>query len=401
MAAPAAVDAITPVVVLGSGLAAWSAVRELRRLHRSTPVSLITERNGDFYAKPALSNALAQGKGADQLVTTPVATMAAQLAVDVVPHTRISAIDTAARTVQSADGRVWPYARLVLATGALPIPLALPDSPVPVLSVNGLEDYAALRQALEATQQRTGQRARVLIVGAGLIGCEFANDLAVKGHPVTVVDPGQRPLAALLPLAASQQLADALAALGVQWLWGQTASAPLAAEHDVVLSAIGLRPDVALAQAVGLRTERGVLVNEHLQTSAPDVYALGDVAQYASESLDGTASRPLPYVMPIMAAAKALAAHLAFTEAGSAPTPLRFAPMPVAVKTPALPLLVLPPAPGALGQWQAPSAPGVWQWADAQGTVRGFALPGAATATRAKALAALGQRVPTGVEQAP
>jgi rubredoxin---NAD+ reductase len=387
----AAVGAAAPVVVLGSGLAAWSVVRELRRLDRHMPVTLITERNGDFYAKPALSNALAQGKAAGQLVTTPANVMAQQLGVQLVAHTRISAVHTDQRTVQAPDGRAWPYAKLVLATGAQPIALALPESPVPVHTVNGLEDYVALRVQLDAVQRRTGLPARVLIVGAGLIGCEFANDLAARGHPVTVVDPGQRPLAGLLPAQASQQMADALAGLGVQWRWGQTASVELAAQHDLVLSAIGLRPDVTLAHASGLQTDRGVLVNDRLQTSAPDIYALGDVAQYSSASLGGTMSRPMPYVMPIMAAAKVLAAQLASGDNGANPARLHFAPMPIAVKTPACALLVLPPAPGASGAWQAPLEPGVWHWLDTQGAVQGFALAGAATARRATALAALEQ----------
>jgi rubredoxin-NAD+ reductase len=133
-------------------------------------------------------------------------------------------------------------------------------------------------------------------MGAGLIGCEFANDLAAAGYQVSVADPASGPIAALLPAAASSQLRDALAALGVTWHFGtrvvsvnrdpdaatDSGQAPLRVElanghldHvDTVLCAILMRANTTLAQATGLICERGVLVDEWLQTSAPGVYAL-------------------------------------------------------------------------------------------------------------------------------
>ena len=269
-----------PVVVVGSGLAGWSAVREFRKVDTATPVLMITADAGDFYAKPALSNALVQGK---------------------VP------------------------AQLVPATGAKAIRVSfMGNATNDVMSVNSLDDYAAFRAKLKP-------QARVLIIGAGLIGCEFANDLAASGHAVQVVDPGASPLASLLPQEASHALRESLAALGVRWHFGTSASSIDRVKDenvvtfangqtvvvDVVLSAVGLRADTALAQAAGIAAERGIVVNAQLQTTAPHVYALGDNTQYASESAG--VSRTLPYVMPIMNAAKALAATLKGT-----PTPLVF-----------------------------------------------------------------------------
>ena len=145
---------------------------------------------------------------------------------------------------------------------------------------------------------------------------------------------------------------------------------------DVVLSAVGLRADTALAQAAGIAAERGIVVNAQLQTTAPHVYALGDNTQYASESAG--VSRTLPYVMPIMAAAKALAQTLVGTT-----TPVEFALMPVAIKTPALPLVVAPALPGTQGAW-AKVEEGIWHFVDALGQVRGFVLSGAQTSRRAE-----------------
>lgn len=372
-----------PVIVLGAGLAGWTTVREFRKHDAATPVTLISADSGDFYAKPSLSNALAQRKTPAQLVTTPAARMAETLNVTLVARTRVSALDTPARQVVTPQGRL-AYSRLVLATGAQPIRLALGgDAADAVQSVNSLDDFAAFHARLTAG-------ARVLVMGAGLIGSEFANDLAAAGHPVTVVDPGTRSLAALLPGSASTALQEALQAIGVQWLWGRSARAVYRSgaalqvqlvhadgsdagtvTADVVLSAVGLRADTGLAQAAGITCDRGIRVNDQLQTSVPGVYALGDAAQYASAG-----ERTLPYVMPLMAAARTLGAVLAGQEAR-----LNFGLMPVAVKTPALPLVVAAPPPGTPGEWFE-REPGLWQHLGSDGLQRGFVLTGPQTARR-------------------
>jgi rubredoxin-NAD+ reductase len=369
---------VAPLVVLGSGLAGWTTVRELRKLEPAAPVTVITADGGDFYAKPSLSNAFAQGKRPEQLVNTAAAKMAETLGVTLLLRTRVEAIDRAAHTVVTGHGPI-AYSRLVLATGARPIRVPLEgDGAQLVQSINSLDDFATFHARL-----RPG--ARIAIMGAGLIGCEFANDLATAGMRVSVIDPSTRPLAALLPEQASEALRLGLHALGVGWHFGSTVQAvhrdgealrlqlangeSIAA--DVVLSAIGLRADTALAQAAGLVCERGIVVDNTLATSDPDIFALGDCAQYAG-------GRCLPYVMPIMNAARVLAARLA----GRADT-LAFPLMPVSVKTPALPLVVAARAVGGVGQWHGPED-GLWHFIDDGGLVRGFVLAGKQTARRAE-----------------
>lgn len=419
-----------PIIIIGAGLAGWTTVRELRKLDQSTPVLLITADSGDFYAKPALSNALQQQRTPAQLVTTPAARMAATHNVSLLAHTRVLAIDPLTRTLRSTRGE-FSYRHLVLATGAQPIRLPLAgDAADQVQSINSLDDFSWFHQRLTSAAgcgdklvgggqplnlQSASEHSRrhVLIMGAGLIGCEFANDLAAAGYRVTVVDPSTGPMTALLPPSASAQLQQALAGLGVRWHFGATvqsvnwaktgvsiAAAGSArvqqvesvlqaelsngslAPVDIVLSAIGLRSDTALAQAAGLVCERGIVVDATLQTSSPYIYALGDAAQYAS-GLWGVAAasvagaRTMPYVMPIMSAARALAASLAGT-----PTAVAFPLMPVAIKTPALPIVVAAPAPGTAGEWRS-QASGQWQFMDGQHQVRGFALTGTQTAHRA------------------
>jgi rubredoxin-NAD+ reductase len=289
-----------------------------------------------------------------------------------------------------------PYSQLVLATGALPIRAPVQGNATDRIKVvNSLADFAAFYKALGAGAVASngaadGAAKTVVLVGAGLIGCEFANDLLQAGHQVHIVDPSPRPLAALLPEAAGVALQHALHALGAHWHLGRTvqsvdsaAGTALAVtlsdgsqlQADAVLSAIGLRADTVLAAAAGLTCERGIVVDAHLQTSAQQVYALGDCAQYAVAG-----QRTLPYVMPIMNAARALAAGLA-----GQPTALAFPLMPVTIKTPALPIVVAAPHPATVGNWVADSdaqGAGVWRFIDAQGVQRGFVLTGTQTPRR-------------------
>ncbi|MEY4733816.1 MAG: hypothetical protein RLZZ464_1882 [Pseudomonadota bacterium] len=374
-----------PIVIVGAGLAAWTTVRELRKLEATTPITLVTADSGDFYAKPTLSNAFAQKRAPAELVTTPAHKMAESLQVTLMAHTRVTGIDPASHKLSSSQGDLM-YRDLVLATGAQPVRVPLQgDAAERVLSVNSLDDFASFHGQLTASGGGDAGVKHVVIMGAGLIGCEFANDLIGAGYQVSVVDPSSRPLAALLPEGASQRLASSLGALGVQWHFEATvASVHVAGPRlevglsdgssltaDLVLSAIGLKADTTLAQAAGIRCERGIQVDANLMTSAEGIYALGDAAQYQSAG-----NRTLPYVMPIMQAAKTLAAVLA-----GQPTDLALGLMPVAVKTPALPLTVLPPAPGVSGQWQADEED-VWRFLDEAGQQRGFVLAGHQTRQR-------------------
>jgi rubredoxin-NAD+ reductase len=378
---------IGPVVIVGSGLAGYTVARELRKIDRETPLVVVSRDDAGFYSKPMLSTALAAGKAAAQLAGASAQQMAEQLAARVLAHTEIGSINPSGRVLQAGD-ETLRYSKLVLALGADPIAAPLEgDAAGEVMQVNDLAGYARFRAAIEGGK-------RVALLGAGLIGCEFANDLAAAGYEVEVVDPAQRPLGRLLPEAAGERLRAALEALGVRFHLGLTARAVHRAGKalsielsdgtriaaDAVLSAIGLRPRTALAASAGLKVDRGIVVDRFLATSAPDVYALGDCAEVEGHVL--------PYVLPIMQAARALAKTLAGT-----PTAVSYPAMPVVVKTPALPAVVCPP-PAVPGGWQveASDAGIEARFEDAGGSLQGFALLGAATAKRnalAKELPAL------------
>ena len=369
-----------PIVIAGSGLAGWTVARELRKLDRDVPVVLVTADDGAAYSKPMLSNALALGRAPGQLATASGEAMAAQLGVGLRARTRIAAIDRAARSLALEGGGTQPYGRLVLALGADPLRLPLAgDGAGDLLQVNDLGDYARFRAAIAHAR-------RVAVLGAGLIGCEFANDLLASGREVDVVDIAPRPLARLLPPLAAEAVRTRMEAAGLRWHLGASVAEAArrpgggivlrlaeggAIEADAVLSAVGLRPRVELARAAGIGTGRGIRVDRFLRSSDPAVFALGDAAE-----IEGLV---LPYVVPIMQAARALARTLAGT-----PAAMSLPPMPVVVKTPAVPVAVAG-LPGAPGEWtERAEADGVAARLEKDGALQGFALVGAAAAPAAR-----------------
>ncbi|MBI3522985.1 MAG: FAD-dependent oxidoreductase [Betaproteobacteria bacterium] len=382
-----------PIVILGSGLAGVSVARELRKLDKQVPLVIVTADDGGFYSKPSLSNALAVGKSAAQLALTPMAQLATQLNASVIhAHTRAERILPEGHALETGSGRIT-YGKLVLALGAQPIRLPLQgEGAAAVLSVNHLNDYAVFREQLE------GKR-RVAILGAGLIGCEFANDLRVAGVDVAVYDLASQPLGRLLPARAAAFFRARLEAAGVRFHFdtsieaialssqgdGGSSSYRLVDKHgnthtaDLVLSAVGLKPATALAQAAGLNTARGIVVDKLLRTSAPDIYALGDCAE-----VEGLV---LPFVMPIMQAARALAKTLSGAAGGE--VAVDYPAMPVVVKTPACQAVVCPPPAGAAGTWREEVGPaGVRAlFVGAGGKPLGFSLVGEAVKEK-QALAA-------------
>src|SRR3990172_9808421 len=331
-----------PIVIMGRGRAGYTVARELRKLDKQTPLAVISADSAHFYPKPTLSNSLAINKAPENIPISSPEQMASQLNATVRPLTRVTAIDPTRHAIRIGDETV-NYSKLVLALGADQIRVPLRGNAVErVMTVNDLEDYARLRAAIK-------NKRAVAVIGAGLIGCEFANDLTGAGFKVDVIDVAGQPLPRLLPPEGGALLQRKLAALGVTWHLGVSVSAidsngdgvrgtisdASSFDADVVLSAIGLKPRITLARAAGLKTNRGIVVSRNLETGAPDVYALGDCAE-----VEGLV---LPFVMPITHAARALGATLA-----GKPTAVAYPPMPVVVKTPACPTIVSPPAPAAV-----------------------------------------------------
>lgn len=371
---PASLGSADQVVIVGGGMAAWHVAATLRERDAERPITLISHCAGDLYPKPQLSTALARGKTADALVRARASDEAERLKINLLARTRVLVIDSERRRLITPRGGV-PYDQLVLALGARQriLPLA-GDAAERVFRVNDLASYRGF-------QRRIGElgSARVVLLGAGLIGCEFADDLSAAGHRVTLLDLAPRPLSRLLPAELSRQLADTFTAKGIALRLGQTVTGVWHQDGalrvalgdgsslvaDVVLSALGLEPETRLARGAGLAVGQGIQVDEFLRTSAPDIYAVGDCSEHGG--------RVLPYVRPLREQAEALAANLC----GEA---RRYRPRAgtVTVKTPSLPLAVRAPEEPAAGEWVLLARDGAGAALEyrAGDRVLGFALSG-------------------------
>ena len=320
-----------PICIIGSGLAAYTLIREYRKINTEHPITLVTQESGDFYSKPMLSTAIAGQKSAEQLVTNSATKMAEQFSLTMYTKSTVQQIDPVRQKISVVldDGQFIDieYSQLVLALGAdqIRVPIA-GDASDEIQTVNDLHDYANFRKQLDGKK-------RVTILGAGLIGCEFANDLVLGGYLVELVDLADQALGRLLPKPIAQALEARLADLGVVWHLGTSIQAvsddgdhlrvSLENSHsihtDLVLSALGLAPRVQLAKEAGIATNRGIVVNRQLETSIKNIYSLGDCAEVEGHVL--------PYVMPIMQAARTLAQVLAGQDAS-----LVYPAMPVMIK---------------------------------------------------------------------
>jgi rubredoxin---NAD+ reductase len=374
-----------PVIIIGSGMAGYTLARELRKLTTSLPIVMVCQDSGDSYAKPTLSNAYAQNKLADSIANASAAKMAETLNLTLLNFHQVTDINAAEQVivvrslVNEASQTTLAYRDLVLATGAHS--RLLPNLAVnhqTIFAVNHLDEYKSFQQRLNTLKSQKSAPVKVAIIGAGLIGCEFANDLIGQNTgnqtadiTVAVFDKAARPLAQQLPSEAGIMLQDALTQSGVAFYLGtditsittnidtsDNATVTISFdkdnqsqtfEADIVLIAIGLVANTDLAASANIaiassqhinptithlpRTvQQGIKVDAYLATSAKHIYAIGDCANVMGSYM--------PYVMPLMNQAKALAKTLA--DPNMAPTKVVYPAMPVAIKTPSLPLVVLP-----------------------------------------------------------
>ena len=368
-----------PVVIIGTGLAGYGLAKEFRKHDSDTPLILITSDDGRAYSKPMLSTGYTKNTEADDLATADAGTMGQTFNASVWTRTQVASIDTEKQLVHVADNETAiHYSKLVLAIGADVIrPPLEGDALDHVYSVNDLLDYDDFRKAVGNNSVR-----KVCIIGSGLIGCEFTNDLINGGFEVEAVDPLGYCLPTLLPEPAGKAVQRGLEDKGATFHFGRLVTAVNKGDGglsvsldngdtitaDIVLSAVGVRPRTGLAGEAGIATNRGILANRLLETSAPNVYAFGDCAEVEGHVL--------VYVAPLMAAARALGKTLA-----GEPTQVEYPAMPVTIKTPACPVVVSPVAPDTEGEWsfEQDGNSVKAEFRNAGGELLGFALTGDST----------------------
>ncbi|GKX56607.1 nitric oxide reductase FlRd-NAD(+) reductase [Leminorella grimontii] len=356
------------IVIIGSGFAARQLVKNIRKQDTDVPVTVIADDSIDEYNKPDLSHVISLGQHADDLTRQTADEFATQYNLQLFPFTRVMGIDADAREV-IGQVQKWKFDRLVLATGASACVPPVPGHEL-ILTLNSQTEYRNCESRLLNAQ-------RVLIVGGGLIGSELAMDFCRAGKAVTVVDSAASILASLMLPEVSGRLQHRLTEMGVHLLLSsqlrslaQTETGVVATfdrsrsvEVDVVIAATGLRPRVALAQGAGVKVNRGIVVNSLLQTSCPDIYALGDCAEINGQVL--------PFLQPIQLSAMYLAKNLLGGEA-----PLKLPAMLVKVKTPAMPLHLAGETSRRDLSWQisAELEGMVAKGLDAQGQLRAFVV---------------------------
>jgi 3-phenylpropionate/trans-cinnamate dioxygenase ferredoxin reductase subunit len=285
------VGAAGAIVIVGGGQAGCEVAAALRSGGHQGPVTIIGEEPGVPYERPPLSKALLAGEVAPSQIELHPRAFFAERDIELLEGRRATAIDRPASRVQLDDGTALSYEQLVLATGARNRTLQLPGSQLDgVLGLRTLADSLELRERLARARS-------IVVVGAGFIGLEVASMAAASGCEVTVLELEGRPMTRTASSPTAAFFASAHRERGVRL---RLATAPRAIEGaggrvaavedssgerhaaDIVLIAVGVAPNDELAAAAGLPVDRGVLVDQQLQTADPRVAAIGDCARFPS-----------------------------------------------------------------------------------------------------------------------
>ncbi len=266
-------------IAIGSGPAGVSAAETFRSKHPDIPVRILTVDAALPYAKPPLSKGYLCGREGKRDLHSEA--WFARNHVDLIRGIAVERIDTERQEVVTAGGRRYAYWHLVVASGAAPIPLDVPGGDA-ALPLRSFADAVALRMAARYAES-------AVVIGGGLIGCEAAACLAERGVATALLAAETVPLHRRFGSEVGRRVEKILSANGVGFV-GETEVAAIddsgvvlgdgtTVQADLVVAANGVRPDIRLAQQAGLQTRDGrIVVDEHMHTSARNVYAAGDVA---------------------------------------------------------------------------------------------------------------------------
>ena len=280
-----------PLIVIGNGMAAAKFVEELaaRALGRYA-VAVIGEEPRLAYNRVLLSSLLADEIGASD-VEMKSAQWWQDRGVTLLYGHGATAIDTSIRRVRLASGATLPFTKLVLATGSNPIRLNTPGMGLPgVLTFRNLGDVAAIRSA-------AGKGKRAVVIGGGLLGLEAAHGLAKTGAKVTLVHLMDRLMERQLDKPAAEMLRRDVEARGVNVLLAAetariggrrkvesvTLTDGRIIPADIVVVAVGVRPNTELARAGGLNVNRGIVVDDGMMTSIAGIHAIGECAEHRAQ----------------------------------------------------------------------------------------------------------------------
>jgi nitrite reductase (NADH) large subunit len=298
-------------VLVGNGMAGMRAVEELLELAPDMyEITVFGTEPWGNYNRILLSPVLAAEKTVDEIMLNSLQWYA-ERGITLHAGSTVARIDRARRRIVCADGLETPYDRVILATGSNPIALPLPGADLP-----GVVSYRDIRD-VEKMIDSAARYANAVVVGGGLLGLEAAYGLQKRGMSVTVVHLLDTLMERQLDAAAASLLKRSLEARGLTFLMPAQTAAIDGRERvesvafkdgtrlpaDLVVMAVGIKPNVAVAKASGLACERGVLVNDTLQTFDPSIYALGECVQHRGTCYG--------LVAPLFEQARVVANHLA------------------------------------------------------------------------------------------
>lgn len=273
-------------LIVGGGMTADAAVHGIREIDPAGTIGLIGDEPHPPYDRPPLSKKLWSGKPEESVWRNTSAA-----GVELRLGRRVVAVDPVHKHVTDSQGESCSYGKLLLATGG--IPRRLPQADDRVIYFRTLDDYRRLRQLCTRGQS-------FVVIGGGFIGSEVGAALAMNGKHVTMIFPDKGIGARAYPPSLVEFINNYYRAKSVTLLPGETIETVVRSddafkvattsgkliEADGVVAGLGIEPDVTLAESAGLEVNNGILVDEHLRTSNPDIYAAGDVANFFNPALD-------------------------------------------------------------------------------------------------------------------
>lgn len=278
-----------PIVIVGNGPVGIHAANELLRRNSDRPMVIYGKEPWKPYNRVRLSSFLVGEVDLEELTT--------EIEDGICSHVtrrwgyEVTDIDPKAKTVVDSSGRTQPYRKLILALGSKP---HIPN--IPGHNLNGVFTFRNLNDA-DRLMARTARSRRVIVIGGGLLGLETARGMQKDNTKVIVVDHADRLLSRQLDVEASRRLVDFVESMGISVLLNSAVkkvSGDLAAtgvelfsgrsiECDTVIVATGIVPNIELAKKAGLKTTRGINVDDAMRTSDPDIYAVGECAEHRGQ----------------------------------------------------------------------------------------------------------------------
>ena len=272
------------IVIIGGGAAGFAAAEKLRREHYEGSIVMLSSEDASPVDRPNLSKDYLAGNAPEEWIPLRPDDFYSEQDIELRLGANVTRIDVASRQVLLDDASKVPYDQLLIATGAEPVRLPLPGFDLPhVYTLRSLADSRAIIERAKAAR-------RAVVMGASFIGLEVAASLRARGIEVHVVAPGKRPMEHILGREMGDFVRGLHEAHGVIFHLEDTATAidgrqvtlksGGSIDAELVVAGVGVRPRIALAEGAGLAVDRGVVVNEYLETSAPGVFAAGDIARW-------------------------------------------------------------------------------------------------------------------------